>query len=124
MLFFIAYIVLYFPDNVDLSMFQGKLFHISFTQVQNMSALFNVFKGFSAYVYLSLFWGYLVLNLILMTILWKIFKKISVEDLIILSLIIILIVIILVVLNINNPINYLMGAVFLNLLIITIFKLL
>lgn len=65
MLFFIAYIVLYFQDNVDLSMFQGKLFHISFTQVQNMSALFNIFKGFSAYVYLSLFWGYLVLNLIL-----------------------------------------------------------
>ena len=65
MLFFVAYIVLYFPDNVDLLMFQNKLFHITFTQVQNMSALFNIFKGFSAYVYLSLFWGYLVLNLIL-----------------------------------------------------------
>ena len=66
----------------------------------------------------------IIFNLLLMTILWKIFKKISVEDLIILSLIIILFVIILVVLNLNNPVNYLMAAVFLNLLIITIFKLL
>lgn len=65
MLFFVAYTVLTYSDNVDLQMFQGKLFHISFVHAQNMSVLFNVFKGFSAYVYLSLFWGYLVLNLIL-----------------------------------------------------------
>lgn len=65
MFFFIACIVLMFPDNVDLKMFQGKLFHISFSNAQNMSDLFDVFRNFSAYVYLSLFWGYLILNLIL-----------------------------------------------------------
>lgn len=31
----------------------------------NMSTLFNLFKGFSANVYLSLFWGYLILHLLL-----------------------------------------------------------
>lgn len=65
MFFFVAYVVLYFPKNVDLTMFQKKLFHLTFIPVQNMGALFNVFKDFSVFVYLSLFWGYLTLNLIL-----------------------------------------------------------
>lgn len=65
MLFFIAYTVLTFQDNVDLGMFQGKLFHIPIQQFENMSVLFNVFKNFSANVYLSLFWGYLILHFIL-----------------------------------------------------------
>lgn len=65
MLFFIAFTVLTFQDNVDLDMFQAKLFNITFPQLQNMGALFKVFKGFSANVYLSLFWGYLILQLIL-----------------------------------------------------------
>lgn len=65
MLFFIAYVVLIFPDNVDLVMFQAKLLHLSNQWLQNIGNLFKVFKGFSAYIYLSFFWGYLVLNLIL-----------------------------------------------------------
>ncbi|WP_342146801.1 glycosyltransferase 87 family protein [Rickettsiella endosymbiont of Aleochara curtula] len=65
MLFFIAYTVLSFQDNVDLNMLQTKLFHIPFQHNQNMSVLFRVFKNFSANVYLSLFWGYLILQLIL-----------------------------------------------------------
>jgi Glycosyltransferase family 87 len=65
MFFFIAYTVLIFQDNVDAGMFQGKIFHISVQQYVNMSVLFNVFKNFSANVYLSLFWGYLILHLIL-----------------------------------------------------------
>lgn len=65
MLFFIAYTVLAYPDNVDLVMFQAKLLHIPIHYFPNMGDLFKVFKGFSVYVYLSLFWGYLVLNLIL-----------------------------------------------------------
>jgi hypothetical protein len=65
MFFFIAYTVLSFQDNVDLGMFQAKLLHIPFEQFQNMSVLFKLFKGFSTNVYLSLFWGYLVLQFIL-----------------------------------------------------------
>lgn len=65
MLFFIAYVVLTFPDNVDLVMFQAKLLHLHIQWLQNIGDLFKVFKGFSVYVYLSFFWGYLVLNLIL-----------------------------------------------------------
>lgn len=65
MCFFIAFVVLTFPDNVDLSMFQAKLLSIPIQTFQNMGNLFKILSGFSANVYLSLFWGYLVLNLIL-----------------------------------------------------------
>ncbi|MEN9917139.1 MAG: hypothetical protein RLY40_1071 [Pseudomonadota bacterium] len=67
MLFFIAYAVLTFPDNVDLSMFQSKLLHIplSVPFFENIGSLFKILGGFSVNVFLSLFWGYLVLNLIL-----------------------------------------------------------
>lgn len=67
MLFFIAYIVLTFPDNVDLTMFQATLLHIPihFQFFQNIGNLFKILSGFSTNVYLSCFWGYLVLNLIL-----------------------------------------------------------
>ena len=65
MVFFIGYTVLSFQDNVDLEMFQAKLFHIPFAQFQNISNLFKVFQGFSPNVYLSLFWGYLILQFIL-----------------------------------------------------------
>jgi Glycosyltransferase family 87 len=65
MFFFIGYTVLAFQDNVDLEMFQAKLMHLPFEQFQNMSVLFNVFQGFSPNVYLSLFWGYLALQLVL-----------------------------------------------------------
>ena len=65
MFFFIAYIVLAFQDNVDLEMFRAELLNLSFVQFQNLGVLFKLFKGFSANVYLSLFWGYLILQLIL-----------------------------------------------------------
>lgn len=65
MVFFIGYTVLSFQDNVDLEMFQAKLLHISFAQFQNIGTLFKVFQGFSPNVYLSLFWGYLILQFIL-----------------------------------------------------------
>ena len=65
MLFFIGYTVLVFQDNADLAMFQAKLLNLSFIQFQNLGALFKLFKGFSANVYLSLFWGYLILQFIL-----------------------------------------------------------
>lgn len=59
---FIAYVVLTFQDNVDLNMLQVKLFHIPFQNSPNMASLFKLFKGFSANVYLSVFWGYLLLQ--------------------------------------------------------------
>lgn len=65
MLFFIGYTVLAFQDNADLEMLQAKLFNLSFVQFQNLGVLFKLFKGFSANVYLSLFWGYLILQFIL-----------------------------------------------------------
>lgn len=65
MCFFIAFVVLSFPDNVDLTMFQTKLLHLPVIYFQNIGNLFKILAGFSANVYLSLFWGYLVLNLIL-----------------------------------------------------------
>ncbi|MEN9446747.1 MAG: hypothetical protein RJA25_36 [Bacteroidota bacterium] len=65
MFFFIGFTVLSFQDNVDLEMFQAKFFHIPFVQFQNISTLFNVFQGFSPNVYLSFFWGYLILQFIL-----------------------------------------------------------
>ena len=64
-LFFIAYVVLSFPDNVDLTMFQAKLLHVPAVFFQNIGNVFKIFSGFSANVYLSFFWGYLLLNLIL-----------------------------------------------------------
>ncbi|WP_342220636.1 glycosyltransferase family 87 protein [Rickettsiella endosymbiont of Miltochrista miniata] len=65
MVFFIGFTVLSFQDNVDLAMFQGKLFNFPLKHFLNISILFNLFKGFSSNVYLSLFWGYLVLQFIL-----------------------------------------------------------
>lgn len=67
MVFFIACVVLTFPDNVDLTMFQLNLLHIpiSIQFFENIGNLFKILGGFSANVFLSLFWGYLVLNLIL-----------------------------------------------------------
>lgn len=57
--FFIAYVVLTFPDNVDLTMFQVNLLHIpiSIQFFENIGNLFKILGGFSANVFLSLFWG-------------------------------------------------------------------
>ncbi|TLY48060.1 MAG: DUF2029 domain-containing protein [Gammaproteobacteria bacterium] len=67
MIFFIAYVVLTFPDNVDLTMFQSKLLHIPLTVpfFENIGNLFKILGGFSVNIFLSFFWGYLVLHLIL-----------------------------------------------------------
>lgn len=65
MFFFIGYTVLAFQDNIDLEMFQGKLLNLSFVQFQNLGTLFKLFKGFSVNLYLSFFWGYLILQFIL-----------------------------------------------------------
>ncbi|MCZ6914052.1 MAG: glycosyltransferase family 87 protein [Rickettsia endosymbiont of Ixodes persulcatus] len=65
MVFFVAYVSLAFQSNVDLAMFQYKLFHSPMVNVVNMAVLFKLFKGFSANVYLSVFWGYLVLQFII-----------------------------------------------------------
>ncbi len=67
MLFFIAFVVLSFPDNVDLTMFQAKLLHIPIfiPLYENIGNLFKILGGLSVNIFLSLFWGYLVLNLIL-----------------------------------------------------------
>ncbi len=65
MFFFIAYVFLIFQNNVDLAMFQAKLLHIPFENSRNIGSLFKLFKGFSANVYLSVFWAYLILQFIL-----------------------------------------------------------
>jgi hypothetical protein len=72
MFFFVAYISLAFQSNVDLAMFQYKLFHSPVVNVVNMAVLYKLFKGFSANVYLSVFWGYLVLQFIVKySLLWS-----------------------------------------------------
>lgn len=72
MFFFVAYISLAFQANVDLAMFQYKLFHSAAVNVVNMAVLYKVFKGFSANVYLSVFWGYLVLQFFIKySLLWN-----------------------------------------------------
>lgn len=65
MFFFIAYVFLIFQNNVDLAMFQAKLLHIPLENSRNVGSLFKLFKGFSANVYLSVFWAYLILQFIL-----------------------------------------------------------
>lgn len=62
MLPFIAYVTLVSQNNVDLAMFQAKLLHIPFENSHNIGKLFKFFKGFSSNVYLSIFWGYLLLQ--------------------------------------------------------------
>ncbi|MFZ0219868.1 MAG: glycosyltransferase family 87 protein [Candidatus Aquirickettsiella sp.] len=65
MIVFVAFNSLIFQNNVDLTMFQGQLFNIHFDSIYSMGSLFKIFKGFSANVYFSIFWGYLVLQCIL-----------------------------------------------------------
>ncbi len=64
MFFFVAYISLAFQNNVDLALLQSKILHVAMSRAVNLSDLFNVFKTFSANIYLSLFWGYLILQFI------------------------------------------------------------
>lgn len=62
MLPFIAFVTLAFQNNADLAMFQAKLLQIPFENSHTMGKLFKFFKGFSSNVYLSIFWGYLLLQ--------------------------------------------------------------
>lgn len=62
---FIAYVTLAFQNNVDQTMFQANFLHIPFENSQNIGKLFKFFKGFSSNVYLSIFWGYLLLQLLI-----------------------------------------------------------
>lgn len=65
MFFFVVYVTVSFPNNVDLAMFQASLLHIPLELSHNMGSLFRLFKGNSANVYLSVIWGYLVLQIAL-----------------------------------------------------------
>jgi hypothetical protein len=69
MFFYIGYVTSAFPNNVDLRMFHPDPFHLSVTSLEatysiTIAELFNFFKGFSPHIYFSLFWGYLVFQLI------------------------------------------------------------
>jgi hypothetical protein len=64
MFFFVAYISLNFQNNADLAMLQSKIIPVDMSNAFNISDLFNIFKSFSADLYLSAFWAYLVLQFI------------------------------------------------------------
>jgi hypothetical protein len=65
MLFFIAYVVIMFQDNVDLAMLQTSIFHIPVTNHYKMANLFKKVSGFGPNSYFSIFSGYLLLQIIL-----------------------------------------------------------
>jgi hypothetical protein len=65
MLFFTAFVSLAFPDNVDAGMFRGTLFGIDFRDSYKMARLFTQFGDHSTDVFLSAFWAYLVVQLVM-----------------------------------------------------------
>lgn len=64
MVFYIGYTVVALKDNADTMMFKAELLHIPFGNSFKMATLFNHFGLHSADVYLSAFWAYLVLQII------------------------------------------------------------
>ncbi|EKE01962.1 MAG: hypothetical protein ACD_21C00014G0003 [uncultured bacterium] len=66
MLFFIATVSVFFQNNVDVAMFRGGwLLDLDFENIYKMAGFFDFFKEHSAYVFLSAFWGYLVVQIAL-----------------------------------------------------------
>lgn len=77
MLVFIAHVVLAFQGNTDLAIFQESLFHLRLEHPKEMTIFFKLFKGFSANIYLSIFWGYLLLQFFIK---YKIMFKINFNE--------------------------------------------
>ncbi len=65
MLCFIATVSIAFQNNVDAAMFRGGLLGLNFNNSYKMAKFFNLFREHSSYVFLSSFWGYLVIQLVL-----------------------------------------------------------
>jgi len=62
---FVAFVSLAFQDNVDAAMFKSTLLRIDFHNFYKMARLFNWFGEHSADVFLSFFWAYLAIQLLL-----------------------------------------------------------
>lgn len=65
MLFFVAVTSLAFQNNVDLAMLRGDILGIEYEGSYLMSQVFDIFKDHSRNVFLSGFWAYLVMQIIL-----------------------------------------------------------
>ena len=65
MLCFIATVSLNWQDNVDTAMFRGEILGIDFEHSYKMAKFFDFFKEQSPNVFLSGFWGYLVIQIVL-----------------------------------------------------------
>jgi len=65
MFFFTATVALFFTDNVDAALFRGGLWGLDFANSYLMAKVFNWFRDHSANVFLSCFWAYLALQVIL-----------------------------------------------------------
>jgi len=65
MLCFIATVSIAFHNNVDAAMFRGGLLGLDFNNSYEMAKFFKLFREHSTYVFLSGFWGYLVIQLVL-----------------------------------------------------------
>lgn len=65
MFFFVGAVSIAFQNNVDAAMFRGHFIGIGYNDSYRMANIFDRFKGHSMYVYLSGFWTYMILQILL-----------------------------------------------------------